>query len=394
MPGEEDNRPNGNIARLALSQSGFDVDNEKLEAAHREAIDNGEDSEAPTATEIKDVDETEETEDVAETEETKETPESTEAPVVADPIPVPVAKTPAEEKKITDDALLKEINTRMGTEYKTLDEVKPVPKKQTKEEREAEEETVHNEAVAYALKSGVVKRKDLDDYAIESALDPRDIALKLYTEKAMSLDKELTAEKAEDNFKEFFLEFDEEGSVNRMIRAEDMKTIASTYLNNKYNKVINLVPGYREVMTAEQAQTSYNAQVDKVGASIPKEMSFDLELPGVDGKSQKFTYGYTVGDDILNAVKADFLSPASFKAFGQNDLGEAGLSEAYNTAVLKKVFQNAMSTVAKSYHDQMAHEEVARRKNIPIDKSKQTPQHVQGQKRNSIARQAINEYNT
>lgn len=394
MEGDEQ-RPSGNIARMALAEAGYDVNSDKLDQAHREAIDNDEESEAPPAVSAVADDNVD---PPLSTDPPTDPPVSTDppadppaqAPAATDP-PADPAKIEAEQKVISDEQMLKEFNTRMGTDYKSLDELKPAAKKLTKEEREAEEEKLQNDAVAYAVKEGIVKRKDLDDYAVESALTPREIALKLFTEKAKSLNKDLTDEQAEDKFKEYFMEFDEDDSINKMIRSEDMKGIASAYLNNKYGKVINLVDGYRQVQAAEQSHASYTAQVEKVSTGIPKEMSFELELPGFDGKQAKFKYGYTISDDILNGVKADLLSPASYKAFGQSELGEEGLKRAYNTAVLNKVINSAMATVAKSYHDQLHAEDIAHRKNIPSDTNKITPQGTGGQKRNSIARQALAE---
>lgn len=397
MPGDEGNEvKGGSIARQMMHEAGLDVDTSKIDEARRKEVDaareNGQDipdpKPAPPAAPAP-----------SNNLDNSDTSNNDEGDATVVPVVVPATETPEPpvtpdppaavegESKVPEDIILKEINARMGTDYKSLDEVKKPEKKLTKEEREQEEEAEEKEAVAYAIKEGKIKPKDLSEYAVESAMSPRDIALKLFTEKALK--DGVAAEKVEELFKEFFHEYDEEGSVVKTMRANDMENIAKNYLASKYSSVIGLKDKYREARDTQARQSNFTQMVDRVHDVLPREMSFDVEEAGPDGKPVTSKYQFKIDDSVLSAVKAEFHKPESFEAIGQRTLNDEHMKEAYNMAILKRVFSKAVSAVAKSHKDKALHEEIARRKNIPSDAHKRQPQQVQSGNRNSIVRQAM-----
>lgn len=390
----------GNIAREALKEQGLEINNDKLVAEHREAHDNGNTAvpapapapsptpDAPTLTPAP--------------VEPAPTPTPTPAPATPAPTPDPgptptpdppvPAPTPAAPVALEDDVLLQQLNEKLGTNYKTLAEAKPAPAPLSEKEQKELEEKEHNEAVAYAIQSGVVNRQTLDEFAVDNAKDPREIVYALFKAEVQKKDKTLTEDQIEQNFKEFFNEFDEEGSIMREMRKVDMRNIANNYLAKKYSKVLDIKNIYADHKNNTVARANYDSTLEKVVASIPRDMKFSFDTEGDGGAKVTHEYSFNFDDNAINEVLAEYKGDSAFSTLGASAANDKLLSDAIQTSLLRKNLKNVIAVVAKSHADKIMHEEIARRKNIPNEAVPVVPQtQPAGVKKNTVTRNILAE---
>ncbi len=397
----------GSIARQMMKDAGMPIDDAKLQEAQRRSVEATTDNPGTSSANNGDTPDGDEgaaaagaaaattpaadgqpgADDTPAADDTKPDPtKAAAAKPVAKPAAAPKVDEPAE---LDDKALLKALNLKNGTNYKSLDELKPAPKVLTDAEKLALDKQDEDAAVAYALENKLLTRDTLEQYAVDKNKNPREIALQIFGDKLKEIDPEIAPEKIDERFSEYFHEFQDDGSPLKILGEQSMKGIADSYIKDKYGDVINIKEPYTKHKTStEQAQVFRN-QINDVAKNLPRELKFTVPVEGEGGAIENLEYSFTVGDDVIKQIKADFLKPETFEAFRQRGLDEAGIADAFDMAVQKKQLSNMISVVAKSHADKMRHADIATRKNIPSQAGKGTPQKLPSGNRNSVARAAM-----
>jgi hypothetical protein len=290
--------------------------------------------------------------------------------------PAPPAPPPPviNEDDITDDLVLKVLNKRKGTQFKSLDDLnKPAESHQpTEEEQRQSRIDRQNNIRAWALQNKKVTSTDFDEFAQESSVPYAELALDLYKAERLEVlkksgvtdlpdDKEL-----ENEFNELNFQYAKPEDAKRVKAEQRMQREVEGYLQSKYQKIYDLDDEYGVHETSANLRTSYNNVVSQVfneAATEFAELTFEIagEKPG-----QKIPYKFKVSPELLNTVRNEYGSDGSFTVLGQGNVDAANLKGAVKNTLINKALNEIISEVANAHAAAVVAAQQKGRRNIPI----------------------------
>lgn len=292
-----------------------------------------------------------------------------------EPVPGQTSGEPAKvltEDEISDEIILKALNKKNGTKYKSLDELSAPKKELTKEEKEAAEATKKAKALEWALGTERIKREDYESSVVDRQKSDRQIALELFTNELREEDKDITTEEAEERFKDFFNEDAEEKSWRYKKSQKEIEKIAQEYRKGKYSSVDSIETDYESYMQSEQRQEGFGKQVKSVVESLPKELVFEIPYKNASGTDEKMSVSYPVDESDIKALKKAFLGSADmYEVLGadKNDIKDSVLSEEMVTFLRAKNLDKIIQKAATDFAEKRVAEETtaleARLKGVP-----------------------------
>lgn len=284
------------------------------------------------------------------------------APIVEEPAPAEAAPA-ATQPEIEDNVVLEALNKRLGTSFKSLEELEKAQKKPfTPEEEAAIAKERSENIVKFALDKGIYKSDDLSSYAIDREKPARQIALELFSEQMLKLKPELTPEEIEAHFvQSVYDEADDDSPLKRMKLAE-MEQVKENYLKGKYSNILNAESQFDEYTSIEEKGRQYGDAVKSVmgeygGGQQDYELSFNVA--GVDLK-------WKAPADTIKAIEDNFLSKDAFWRLGAGELKKEELKESVKNALILKNLPKILTEVAESYHSAKMLEAGAKERGIPV----------------------------
>lgn len=224
--------------------------------------------------------------------------------------PAPAEKVPEINiKDLTDDQINAWIEERTGKKVSLADLTKPELK--TKEDLEKEAIQRKSDALSWAIENKKLTQKQYEDAVIGKNTGDRDLTLKAFTAELQAEDKDITAEEAEEMFKDFYHENDSESRLFKSGQKE-IKKFADSYRKQNFGIMDEIESEYTQYDTLQSQYKEYKSTVKKLAADIPKEMEYVMPYKYLDGEESTITYKVPVDDKIFNKLLADASSEVSF----------------------------------------------------------------------------------
>ena len=267
--------------------------------------------------------------------------------------PVIVATTEEPKPDIDEDAKFLEIyNKKFKTSFKTMEEMekanekKPEPVVLTEEQKKEAEQKKKSEALAWKIEQDP-KFKDTYEKAItDKEKSDREIALKVFSAKELAKDKTLTADEIEEMFKDEYAEDAEPDSPRAQRALERMASVAESYKKENYGSVDKYETEYDEFKSFEEKAKSYGKQAKEVVEALPKEMSFEFEYTGADGKEAKMSIPYVISDDDIKALRKDLQHEDTFFDLKANI--EPVTNERLSAKAMEKLREKKFNDIVKA----------------------------------------------
>lgn len=275
----------------------------------------------------------------------------------------------AKAKSIEEDEelQLKVINKVLGTNYKTLDEAKPAPKK-SNEEVEAEKAEKKRKALEWAISTGKVSQENIEKAAVLKAKAQRDIALDLFSEEYAEANPSATKEEIEESFKDFYQEHLEDNSPTKTIAQKRMEKLVANYVKENTKSVEDIETEYEAHVTHEQRFGNFTSKVKEVIKAQPREFKISVPYTSEDGTEIQAEYSIPVDDKIIESVKKEFSNENVYYALGahENEVDGKTLAEEISSTIELKLFKKGIAEAFKQHAARVEKDVAARFKNIPV----------------------------
>jgi hypothetical protein len=275
----------------------------------------------------------------------------------------------ATTKSIEDDEelQLKVLNKVLGTNYKTLDEAKPAPKKST-EEVEAEKADKERKALEWAVSSGKVSKEAIEKAAVLKAKSQRDIALDLFAQEFTEVTPNATEEEIKESFKDFYQEHLEDSSPTKAIAQKRMEKLVANYVKENTKSVDDIETEYEAHVSHEQRFGNFTSKVKEAIKAQPREFKISVPYTAEDGVEIMKEYSIPVDDKIIESVKKEFSNENVYYALGahENDVDGKTLAEEISSTIELKLFKKGITEVFKQHAATVEKDVEARHRNIPV----------------------------
>jgi hypothetical protein len=281
------------------------------------------------------------------------------------------------EDDITDDLVLKVLNKRKGTQFKSLDELnKPAENHQQPSEEELRQQQAErqNNVRAWALQNKKVTSTDFDQYAQESSVPYVELAFGLYkTERIEALkaagktdfpdDKALKEEFDDLNFQ--FAKADDPKRVKAEARLQGE---VENHLATKYEKIYSLEDEFSAQENTTNLRTNYNTTINQVFTEAATEFAeLTFEIAG-EKKDEKIPYKFKISPELLNTVRAEYQSDGSFSILGQGKPDAANIKAAVRNTLISKALNEIISEVANA-HGNAVRDAIAKGRRNIVDRT-------------------------
>lgn len=284
------------------------------------------------------------------------------------PIETPIVEIakPLSFKDLSDQDKLDAINEQLGTNYKSLAEMRPKEVK-TKEQVAEEKENKKQKALSWGYDNKKLKLEEYEKSIIDKSKSPRDLALAIFTKELQEENSKTTPEEAEEQFKDYYREELEDNSPIRKLRQKEMDKVVSGYLKENYGKIDTLEQEYENHETSVQSQENYGRLVKTVSADLPKELTFSVPHITVDGVETTLEYKFPLDDGDIKDAKKNFLSAEMYEAMGGDkvSLNDADLSGEMKNYIRSQKIEKIVAAIAMQHAEKSNSELMARLKAIP-----------------------------
>ena len=304
-------------------------------------------------------------------EETTTTVVTDAAPVVENPqVETPVEVAPKSLKDADEATQLKAINDLLGTNYKSMAEARPAPKKSA-EEIEAEKAEAKRKSLEWAIANGKVSQESIEKAAVLKAKAQRDVALDLFAEEYLEVNPQATREEAEESFKEFYQEHLDENNSTRVIAKKRMEKLVSEYVAENTKSIDSIDKEYEEHVTHEQKYGNYSSKVKGAIKAQPKEVKISVPYVAEDGVELDLEYSIPVDDKIIEAVKKEFSHENTFYALGahENEVDETMLQTEVANAIRLRALETGIKEAFKQHAQRVEKDVIAREKNVRVTRA-------------------------
>jgi len=264
--------------------------------------------------------------------------------------PEQTAQASAGSEEVSDEELLAKFNKRAGTNFKSLDELKPKPAK-SKEDIEKEEAQFKNDALTWSIENGKITRDAYDKALVDKSKSPREVALAVFTAQLQEEDKTITTDEAEQIFSDTFHEDKADDKDKAKLYATGQKQIekiAKDYLKSNYGAIDDIETEYKNSLSDRSKFSSYTDFVKDQFNTLAKAGEFEFEFDGENGKkTAKVTVEFD--DKDVEAVKKQMLKQEMYYALEANksELSPKQMQETIAFHLKARTFDKAVAQAAK-----------------------------------------------
>lgn len=298
--------------------------------------------------------------------------QDTDTNLAVPPVAAPAENTPPAEvtppafdfKSADDQTKLKAYNEMFGTQFKSLDEIKPKEKEPTKEELEAAAAQKRQAALSWAITEGKLKQEDIEKAVLAKSKGARDIAFELHAKELREEDPEISEEDIESSFQDYYHEDKDEKSPLRRAALKRMEQLADSYRRENAGAYDSVEEEFESVQTTKAQYESYSNNIKAVAKELPKAVTIDVPFKSLDGSTLEFKYEVPVDEKVIEKIKKDFLNENTFKFLGANVKPE-DVKEEMMTAIHGKLLPQIIAEVVRQDRENVQKEIRAKLKNIP-----------------------------
>lgn len=272
---------------------------------------------------------------------------------------------------LDNETIIKALEKKGISHIKSLDDLKPKENKEpeTEEQKREKERERQTKVRTWGMQNGKVTSTELDEYARESVLEKKELALKLYKAERMEELKGVPEEERpsdadiEEEFKEEFHQYAADDDRKRKRADKQIAAMADAYLDTRYGNIHNLEGEFNDHETSSQKKQAWKELVNDTITSIPEQLEIDVK----DSNGNIEKYPFTVSAEVKKAVQDYFGSEDSFKLLGQGKLGKEELLQAALGTIREREFLNIISEVANAKADKRYAGTAKGRRAIPDD---------------------------
>jgi hypothetical protein len=280
--------------------------------------------------------------------------------------------TTINEDDLTDDLVLRVLNKRKGTQYKSLDELnRPAENHQPSEEELRQQQAERqNNIRAWALQKKKVTSTDFDQYAQESSVPYVELAADLYKSERLAALKAAgvtdlpTDEALQEEFDDLNFQFAKPDDPKRITAEKRLKNEVDGYLQDKYSNIYDLEDEFSAEEAVTTRRTAYDTTINQVFTEATSEFAeLTFEIAG-DKKDEKIPYKFKVSPELLNTVRAEYSSDGSFAMLGQGTVDAANIKAAVKNSLITKALNEIVSEVANAHANKVREDMAKGRRNI------------------------------
>lgn len=234
---------------------------------------------------------------------------NTPAPQAAAPTEAPV-KTPIDISEMSADEIDAMLEKITAGKVKSLAEInKPEPKSAEEIKKEAEQR--ESEAIGWAIDNKKLTKTQYEEAVIGKSKTDRDLALVQFTKEVCAEDKDITAEEAEEMFRDAYHESDPESKLYK-VGQKEIKKFADAYRKENFGILDNIQDEYGQFAQLQDQFKGYKTNVKKLVGELPKELEFTLPYQYLDGDKSDITYKIPVDEKVIAKLLADASSEGAF----------------------------------------------------------------------------------
>lgn len=302
---------------------------------------------------------------------TPEHAEGTTPPAATVPAPVDTNTPPAEVtppaidfKSADDTTKLKAYNDMFGTQFTSIEQIKPAPPKPTKEEIEAAAAQKRQEALSWAIAEGKLKQEDIEKAVLAKSKTTRDIAFELYAADLRNEDPDISEEDIKSSFEDYYHEDKDEKSPLRRAALKRMERLAESYRAENTSAYESVEGEYDKTLTSRAQYESYATNIKSVAKELPKAITIDVPYKSADGSTIEYKYEVPVDEKVMEKIRKDFLNENTFKFLGA-EVKPEDVRDEMLTAIRGKMLPSIIAEVVRQDRENVTKEILARMKNIP-----------------------------
>lgn len=288
---------------------------------------------------------------------------------------------------VSDEEFLALYEKRTGTKAKSIDDLKPAPKKPSAEEQLKLDEQEANESLEWGIASGKVNKKDYETAVVAKAKEKREIALSLFTQELQSEDNEISADECEERFREYYGEDADDDSWRRKKGLKEMNAVADSHLA-QFSAFDKLTDEYREFKTNSQRQKEYNKQIKTLTDSLPKTLTFKVPYEGVDGQNVDLDYEVPVDGKITTQLAKEFEKLGTGNSALWDSKPET-ISAELNYHLKARMMDSVLPQLLKSHAERVEMDIMAKLKNARAPQSQLGSQSQSAEKKEPPSHSAV-----
>jgi len=283
------------------------------------------------------------------------------------------AQEPADAEKpkididaIDEDTQLRLINKALGSNYKTLDEAKPKAVR-SPEDIAAEKEAKKQKALEWALGTGKTKKDEYERAIIERSKNTRDIAMALFAEQERAENPKISEEEIAAQFSDEYHEDLDIDSPLRKRALARMDKVAKSYLAEITGPIDNIEAEYDNYISDTEKYTGYQKQIKNVASALPKELVVSIPYTGADGTETTLEYKVPVEDNVMTAVRKEFLDANTYLAISGSgrEIKDADIANEMTAAIENRILRKAIPKMLADHGEKVAKDFEAHLKAIP-----------------------------
>ena len=199
--------------------------------------------------------------------------------------------------------------------------------------------------LVYGLKSGAIKNDEqYRSYITDLNKSAREIALQAYKAEALIEDPEAEDEDIIKDFEDENFEHLAETDKRRIRATKAMEAAKQSYINGKYDSIVNLESDYEDVIQEEQDAVVYGSRIENIVSQIPAELPFEIKVG-----NKTLTYQYKVKPEILAEIKSMYKGIEYFKLFNQGKLKDDELKQTLLNSLQGKEFKNIIQEISTAH---------------------------------------------
>lgn len=275
--------------------------------------------------------------------------------------PVQPATTPQPEAEIDDATILATLSKKLGRDISSFEDLAQKPEL-TDEQKAAAAEKLRNDAISYGLTENIISRKDIENYSVDAAKDPRAVALELVGAQLKAHNPAITQDEINDYFSSWAMENEPEDSILRQIKQKEIEALHANYITSKYGNLLGIESAYGQHQEVLQQAHKYKSAVDT--AMVPFKNNgqpYETSFPVGEDKHQ---YNFKVKPEVIAEVEKELLDNNMFNALGKEGTDQTVLKEYINNRILLKELPRIINEIAESHKSRVLLAEGAGRRGV------------------------------
>ena len=258
------------------------------------------------------------------------------------------------------DALSDEEKDKMlarltGGKIKSRSELE-TPVVKSAEELAAEAEKRKTDAFTWAIESGKIKKADYDKALVEKSKSNREIALSIFTSELQAEDKDITAEDAEEMFRDTYHEDKDPDTKLFKIGQKEMNKQAEAYRKEKFSAIDNIEPEYDNYTKGENNYSAYKKQVKAISAELPEKLTITIPFKGANGEDTEISYEIPVDEKVKTKILNEFIAQNTYsnisKSAGDKGIDEKALAAEITYHIKARMFDEVLPKAIKESREQ------------------------------------------